>query len=179
MILKYIASDFYRYTGENICLSKFIPLYFLENGFKFQVWLRLCQSKNCIIRSIAYLQWFRFSRKYSLFINPKTKIGYGLYLGHGLSVVVNSTATIGNNVNISHFTTIGSNHNQAATIGDNVYIAPNVSIIENVNIGSNVIIGAGAVVTSDIKSGSTCVGVPAREIKCIKANYYIKNGYYE
>jgi serine O-acetyltransferase len=179
MVFKYIVSDYYRYTGSKISVSKFIKLYLLENGFKFQVWLRLCKSRNVFVRFISYLQWFRFSRKYALFISPKTSIGYGLYLGHGLSVVINSTAKIGNNVNIGHFTTIGSNHDKAATIGNNVYIAPNVSIIEDVDIGSDVIIGAGSVVVSDIKSGSTCVGVPARVIKKIDKNYYIKNGYYE
>ncbi|EPI8559760.1 serine acetyltransferase [Vibrio fluvialis] len=173
-------SDYYRYSGcKSLNFKLFIKLYFLENGFKFQFWLRLCNSKSFFIRTISYLQWFRFSRKYSIYINPKTKIGYGLYLGHGLSIVVNSTAVIGNNVNIGHFTTIGSNDGKAAVIGNNVYIGPGVSIVENVKIGSHVIIGAGAVVISDVYNGTTNVGVPSRVVNNFAENKYIKNEYYE
>lgn len=56
--------------------------------------------------------------------------------------MVNPTAVIGNNCNLSQFTTIGSNYDKAATIGDNVYIGPNVCILEDVHIGSQVTIGA-------------------------------------
>ncbi|MGZ7455176.1 serine acetyltransferase, partial [Vibrio parahaemolyticus] len=77
-------------------------------------------------------------------------------------------------VNLSQFTTIGSNHGQAAYIGNNVYIGPNVCLIEDVNIGDNVKIGAGAVVTRDIPENSTCAGVPAKVLKVDeKPNNYI------
>ncbi|MFA0544321.1 acyltransferase, partial [Vibrio sp. 10N.222.52.B7] len=56
----------------------------------------------------------------------------------------------------------------------NVYIGPNVSIVENVILGTEVIIGAGAVVTKNIPSYSTAVGVPARLIKTdIMVNKYV------
>ncbi|WP_220450672.1 hypothetical protein [Megamonas funiformis] len=59
------------------------------------------------------------------------KIGYGLYIGHGGPVIINPTAVIGNNVNLSQFTTIGSNEGKAAIIGDNVYIGPQVVLLQN------------------------------------------------
>lgn len=63
---------------------------------------------------------------------PKSvKIGYGLYIGHGGPVIINPTAVIGNNVNLSQFTTIGSNEGKAAIIGDNVYIGPQVVLLQN------------------------------------------------
>lgn len=65
------------------------------------------------------------------------KIGYGLYLGHGICMVINKNTVIGNNVNLSQFLNIGSNHDTPAVIGDNVYIGPNVCIVENVHIGNN------------------------------------------
>ena len=79
-----------------------------------------------------------------------------------MSVVINPTAVIGNNCNISQFTTIGSNNGNAAVIGNNVYIGPSVCIVENVSIGSNSTIGAGAVVNKNIPSGVTAAGVPAK-----------------
>ena len=86
----------------------------------------------------------------------QTKVGYGLYIGHGGPVIVNPTAKIGNNVNLSQFTTIGSNRGKAATIGDNVYIGPSVCIVEDVVIGDNVTIGAGSVVTKKYSRQCYC-----------------------
>ena len=72
-------------------------------------------------------------------MSRNTKVGY--YIGHGGPIVVNPIAEIGNNCNLYQFTTIGSNHNHAAKIGDNTYIGPNVCIVEDVKIGNNVTIG--------------------------------------
>lgn len=96
-----------------------------------------------------------------------TKVGSGLYLGHGMCIVVNPTATIGDNVSISQFVNIGSNKGQAAVIEDGVYLAPHVCLVENVRIGKMSVIGAGAVVTKDIPPYSVAVGVPAKVIKSI------------
>lgn len=56
------------------------------------------------------------------------------------------------------FTTIGSNNNHTAVIGDNVYIGFNVCVVEDVHIGNNVTIGAGSVVTKDIPDNATAAG---------------------
>jgi serine O-acetyltransferase len=76
---------------------------------------------------------------------------------------------------LSQFTTIGSNHDNAANIGDNVYIGPSVCIVENVTIGNNVTIGAGAVVTKDIPENATVAGVPARILNYNNPGRYINN----
>lgn len=79
--------------------------------------------------------------------------------------MINATAIIGNNVNLSQFTTIGSNRDKAAYIGDNVYIGPSVCIVENVCIGNCANIGAGAVVVKDVPQNATAAGVPAVIVK--------------
>jgi len=113
---------------------------------------------------------YRLSRKYGIQISPRTKIGYGLYIGHGVGIIVSHTAVIGNNCNLSQFTTIGSNRSKdnnkskAAIIGDNVYIGPSVCIVGNVHINNNTTIGAGAVVVKDIPENATVAGVPAKVI---------------
>lgn len=88
-----------------------------------------------------------------------------MYLGHGNGIIISPTAILGKNVSIAHFVSIGANKGKAATIGNNVYIAPNSSIVEDVNIGDNSIIGAGSVVVKDIPANSVAVGVPAKVIK--------------
>lgn len=115
------------------------------------------------------------SWKFGIQIPPKVKCGYGLYIGHGMSIIVNPTTVLGNNVNLSQFTSIGSNSGKAANIGNNVYIGPNVCIIGNKNIGDEVIIGAGSVITKDIEPYSIAVGVPCEKIKSIQYNQYIGN----
>ena len=177
-MMKYIKSDLCRYVGnENINIKNFIKKYIFNTGFKFSFWLRIAKySKNPIIRLIARVQHGRFSQKYMLDIPFQTDIGYGLYLGHGKSIVINSSAKIGNNCNLSQFITIGSNHGQAAYIGNNVYIGPNVCIVEDVVIGDNSKIGAGAVVTKNIPANVTAAGVPAVVLKIDEApNSYVNN----
>ena len=48
-------------------------------------------------------------------------------------------------------------------------------IVEDVKIGSDVCIGAGAVVTKDVPSGMTAVGVPAKVVGVNRHSDYIQN----
>ena len=135
-----------------------------NRGFNFSVWLRLSASKSWIGK-LAYPIFYYKKKKYGIDIHCTTKIGYGLFIGHGGPLIVNPTTVIGNNVNLSQFTTIGANGGrQAAVIGDNVYIGPNVCIIDHVKIGDNATIGAGSVVTKDIPDKVTAVGNYAKVI---------------
>lgn len=179
-IWKYILSDFYRYYGMGGGKIKLllIALTAKNHCFAYTFWLRLCTKKNPFF-FLAKWMHYRLSRKYGIQISPKTKIGYGLFIGHGVGIVINDTAVIGNNVNLSQFLTIGSNHGKAANIGNNVYIGPSVCIVEDVNIGDNVIIGAGCVVTTDVPDNFTAVGVPNRLISKVSHNYISNPWKYE
>lgn len=164
MIIKYIKSDLYRYTGK-LSFKLFIKNYLLNRGFNFSFWLRIASSKT-IWAKLAYPIYYYKKKQYGIDIHITTKIGYGLYIGHGGPLVVNPTAELGHNVNLSQFTTIGANGGRkAAKIGNNVYIGPNVCIVESVTIGDNATIGAGSVVTKDIPANATAVGNYAKVIK--------------
>jgi serine O-acetyltransferase len=173
-IITYIKSDLYRYTGK-ITFFIFLSHLLRQRGFKYTFWFRLAYSNNIILKIISKAMHNRLSNKYIILIPRGTKIGYGLYLGHATSIVVNPSAIIGNNCNLSQFTTIGSNEGNAAIIGDNVYIGPNVCIVENVVIGNNCTIGAGAVVTKNIFDNTTAAGVPAKTISQKEPGRYIFN----
>lgn len=177
MIVKYIKSDLCRYVGyENINYLNFLKQYVTNTGFKYSVWLRLSKSKNKMVSNLANLQRFRLSRKYMLQIPRNTEIGYGLYIGHGQNIVVSPYAKLGNNVNLSQFSTIGAVGKKAAIIGDNVYLGPSICIVGGINIGSNVKVGAGAVVVKDIDDNSIAGGVPAKVLKANEqANDYVNN----
>lgn len=118
--------------------------------------------------------WFFFNKN-NIQIPLETKIGYGFYIGHGGSVIINGTAIIGNNCNISQFTTIGANEGKAAVIGDNVYIGPNVCIVEDVLIKDNVTIGAGSVVCKNLPENATVAGNYAKVLNFNNPGRYIEN----
>ena len=170
-----VRSDWFRLNGRKP--SKTRMLLGLRNYHTaFLFWLRFSSYKG-ILYPICRRFLNYYSRKYSLLIEPETKIGYGLYLGHFCNIVINPTAIIGNNVNLSQFTTIGSNEGAAAIIGDQVYIGPNVCTVENIIIGFNSTIGAGSVVVKNVPQDVTVAGVPAKIISYKKPARFIKNIY--
>lgn len=164
--IRKIRSDYHRYTGKGNQPFHRILLYLLfgrNHSFNYSFWLRLAHEKSWVW-PLAVWRHRRLSVKYCMDIPRRCRIGYGLYLGHGMCMVVNGRTVIGNNVNLSQFLNIGSNKSTPATIGDNVWIGPNVCIVEDVHIGSNSNIAAGAVVVKDVPEGSTVAGVPAKVI---------------
>lgn len=162
-VKEYIKSDLYRYSGK-VSMRFFLKSYIFNRSFSYSLWFRLCKSKSPIVRLFAKFMHFRLTKKFGIQIPTSVEVGYGLYIGHEMAVVLSPTTKLGNNCNLSQFTTIGSNHGQAATIGDNVYVGPGVCIVEDVKIGDNVTIGAGSVVTKDIPDNSTVAGSPAKLI---------------
>lgn len=158
----YVKSDLMRYYGK-VDMRTFFLAYRENATFRFQYAFRMCKDKG-ISRIIGKILWKMNRKKKIIQLPLKTQVGYGLYIAHGGPIVVNATAVIGNNCNLSQFTTIGSNEGQAAKIGDNTYIGPNVCIVDAVTIGKNVTIGAGSVVTKDIPDNATAVGNYAKVI---------------
>ena len=172
---EYIKSDLYRYTGKTDFFS-FCRLYFnMKSPFRFQVAHRLVNSKENIEHLLGIILWATNRQKRLIQISRKTQIGYGLYIGHLSPIYINPNAIIGNNCNLSQLTNIGSNQNNAAIIGDCVYIGPSCCIIENVKIGNNATIGAGSIVTKDIPANATAVGNYAKVINYNNPGRFIKN----
>ncbi len=132
-------------------------------------------SKNKFFRILwlPYLIFYKVVVEWFMCIELPhwTKVGSGLYLGHGHSLVVNGCSVIGKNCFIRHCTTLGNvrypdgTYSDSPHLGDNVELGASVSIIGGVKIGNNVKIGAGAVVVKDIPDNCVAVGNPARIIK--------------
>jgi len=159
-----IRSDYYRPSGESASIFKMWMKTLYDSGWAYLFWLRLTSYKNGLFWPFCRLFLFILSEHTHIHISYKMKIGYGIYIGHGIDMVVNPLGVIGNNVNLSQFLNIGSNTPQAAIIGNNVYIGPHVCIIGSVAIGSNSTIGAGSIVVKDIPKNATAVGNPCKPI---------------
>ena len=98
-------------------------------------------------------------------IHPGAKIGKGLFIDHGMGVVIGETAEIGDNVTIYHGVTLGGTGKDKGkrhpTIGNNVIIGCGAKILGPISIGDRAKIGANSVVLKDVPKGKTAVGIPA------------------
>ena len=107
-------------------------------------------------------------RKTGIEIHPGATIGKGLFIDHGVGVVIGETTIIGNNVTIYHGVTLGgvstSSGKRHPTIGDGVMIGCGAKILGDIVIGDNAKIGANAVVLCDVAPDTTLVGIPAKEV---------------
>jgi serine O-acetyltransferase len=102
-------------------------------------------------------------------IHPGAKIGKGLFIDHGMGVVIGETSEIGDNVTIFQGATLGGTGKEKGkrhpTIRDNTIISAGAKILGSIEIGKNVIVGAGAVVIKSVPDNVTVVGVPGRIVK--------------
>jgi serine O-acetyltransferase len=102
-------------------------------------------------------------------IHPAARIGRGLFIDHGMGVVIGETAEIGDNVTIYHGVTLGGTGKDKGkrhpTIGDNVIIGAGAKILGPIYVGSSAKIGANAVVLRDIPTNATAIGIPAKIIE--------------
>lgn len=163
--LDYIRSDYYRISEKkDVGIFKMWYTTMLDRGFHFLFWLRLSNCDNVILGGVSRLLYQIIGTVMQISVQRHTKIGYGLRIVHNGPIVINVSTSIGDNVDIYQYTTIGSMFMQAAQIGNNVYIGPSVCIVENVKIGDGVTNGAGAVIVKDVEEGCTVAGNPAKVI---------------
>lgn len=101
-------------------------------------------------------------------IHPGAIIGNGLFIDHGMGVVIGETTEIGDNVTIYHGVTLGGTGKDKGkrhpTVENNVMIGSGAKILGPITIGENAKIGANAVVVRSVPSGATAVGIVAKNI---------------
>lgn len=101
-------------------------------------------------------------------IHPGAKIGEGLFIDHGMGVVIGETAELGDNVTLYQGTTLGGTGKEKGkrhpTIGDNVVVASGAKVLGSFKVGDNSKIGAGSVVLKEVPANATVVGIPGRVV---------------
>ena len=113
-------------------------------------------------------RWLSMANRFTtgIEIHPAAKIGRGLFIDHGMGVVIGETAVIGDNVTIFQGVTLGGTGKDRGkrhpTLGNNVVIGAGAKVLGNITIGNNSMVGANAVVVKDVPEHSTVVGVPGR-----------------
>src|SRR5450756_893835 len=103
-------------------------------------------------------------------IHQGAKLGRGLFIDHGMGVVIGETAEVGENVTMYQGVTLGGTGKEKGkrhpTIGNNVVIAAGASVLGPITVGEDSKVGAGAVVVKDVPPNCTVVGVPGRLTVC-------------
>ncbi len=102
-------------------------------------------------------------------IHPGATIGKGLFIDHGMGVVIGETTIIGDNCTLYQGVTLGGTGKDRGkrhpTLGNNVTVGAGAKVLGPFKVGDNAKIAAGAVVLKEVPANATAVGVPARVVK--------------
>lgn len=97
-------------------------------------------------------------------IHPGAKIGKGLFIDHGMGVVIGETAEVGDNVTMFHGVTLGGTKfdpvKRHPTVKNNVMIGAGAKVLGNIIIGNNVKIAANVVVKKDVPDNAVVYDIP-------------------
>ncbi len=147
-----------------------LEVYFLYSGFKA---VRAHRRANWFYRhNMKFIaRWIsqHSRRKTGIEIHPAARIGKGLFIDHGMGVVIGETTEIGDNCTLYQNVTLGGTGKDCGkrhpTLGNNVLIGAGAKVLGPFTVGDNARVAAGAVVLDEVPPDATAVGVPARVVK--------------
>lgn len=162
-----ISSDFRIIFERDPAARNWLEVLFCYPGLhalclhRLAHWLH-CRGVSFIPRFISHLGRF-FT---GIEIHPGAKIGKGVFIDHGMGVVIGETAIVGDYTLIYQDVTLGGTGKEEGkrhpTLGKNVVVGAGAKILGNIQIGDRVRVGAGSVVLRDVCSDCTVVGIPGR-----------------
>lgn len=147
-----------------------LEVFLLYQGFHALIWHRIAHwfyghKRFFLARLISQMG----RHVTGIEIHPGAKIGRGLFIDHGMGVVIGETAEVGDNCTIYHGVTLGGTGHDTGkrhpTVGNNVLISTGAKVLGPFKVGDNSRIGANAVVLQEVPPDSTVVGVKARVVK--------------
>jgi serine O-acetyltransferase len=101
-------------------------------------------------------------------IHPGAQIGDGLFIDHGMGVVIGETAVIGDNCSLTQGVTLGGtstrHEKRHPTLGNNVNVGAGAVLLGAITVGEYARIGAGSVVLTNVPPFATVVGVPGKVV---------------
>jgi serine O-acetyltransferase len=101
-------------------------------------------------------------------IHPGATIGDGLFIDHGMGVVIGETTIIEDGVTLYQGVTLGGTsrlrEKRHPSLRAGVIVGAHAQLIGAIEVGEGARIGAGSVVVSDVPPYTTVVGVPGRVV---------------
>lgn len=180
-----IRSDLHRYYGRSD-FETLVKCYFLVPGFRYTFHMRKAayhRVRGGVCHKLAFLFQkvflLRCRYRFGFQIPELTVIGRGLYIGHFGTVVINSQAVLGNDINLSPGIVVGQanrgRRTGAPTIGNRVWIGSNAVIVGKIHVGDGSVIAPGAFVNFDVPENSVVVGNPGEVHSHLGSEGYICN----
>lgn len=174
-MLEEILQDFLRYSdgGSPLRLPLILlttPALWASTEYRFGHWARIRAPRwaRLPLSAISILTRQLAMILTGASIQPRARIGPGLYLGHARGIVINDRAVLGAGCTLSHEVTIGQDVSPpygVPTLGRGVYVAPGAKVFGAISVGDHVAIGANAVVRGDLPDRAIAVGIPARVVR--------------
>ncbi|NEP57675.1 MAG: serine O-acetyltransferase [Symploca sp. SIO2G7] len=168
-MLSALITDFRIIFERDPAARNWLEVLFCYPGLQALLFHRFCHWLH--ILGIPFIP--RFISQFSRFvtgieIHPGATIGKGVFIDHGMGVVIGETTIIGDYSLIYQGVTLGGTGKESGkrhpTLGENVVVGAGAKVLGNIHIGNNVRIGAVSVVLRDVPSDCTVVGVPGRVI---------------
>ena len=103
-------------------------------------------------------------------IHPAATIEPGVFIDHGMGVVIGETAVVETGCVIYQGVTLGGTGKDKGkkrhpTIKRDCVISAGAKVLGGITINENCKVGAGSVVLSDVPANSTVVGIPGKVVK--------------
>ena len=122
------------------------------------------------------LRWLaRFTSHFSRWltgieIHPGATIGDGVFIDHGMGVVIGETAEVGDGCTIYQGVTLGGTSLTAGTkrhptLGTGVVVGAGAKILGGFTVGDGARIGSNSVVVKEVPAGATVIGIPGRLVE--------------
>lgn len=147
-----------------------VEVLLLYSGLHALLWYRISHffyRHHRFFLARMFSQWGRSLT--GIEIHPGAKIGRGLFIDHGMGVVIGETTEIGDDCTIYQGVTLGGTGKDKGkrhpTLGNNVLVGAGARVLGPFKVGDNSRIAAGAVVLEEVPPNSTAVGVPARIVR--------------
>ncbi len=126
---------------------------------RLQQWLQRHRLPAFPVSKLLF--WF-----FKIEVAKSARIGAGLRLPHPMGIIIAPNTTVGEGCDLYADVRLVLGHGcpRGPQIGDGVFLGDGAKVVGDVRIGAGSVIGVSSVVTRDIPSNVTAVGIPARVV---------------
>ena len=168
-MIKLIKSDFKIIKERDPAARGFLEIILCYPGFQALVLHRISHKLWNYKLPLLPRVLSQFTRTITgIEIHPGAKIGKGVFIDHGMGVVIGETSEIGDRCLLYQGVTLGGTGKDSGkrhpTLQENVVVGAGAKVLGAINIGSNTRIGAGSVVVKNVERNCTVVGIPGRVV---------------
>ena len=167
--IKFIRSDFSIIKERDPAARGILEILICYPGFQALVMHRISHTLWNYKIPLLPRVLSQFTRLFTgIEIHPGAQIGRGVFIDHGMGVVIGETAQIGNRCLLYQGVTLGGtgkDHGKRhPTLEENVVVGAGAKVLGAITVGTNTRIGAGSVVVRNVEADSTVVGIPGRVV---------------